>query len=556
MRSHFAPTTKDVELRQPLGSEWSSAVEGYGAERGKASASQVGVSKVASMISRFERPAGNGSAKRSQTMIVRPKVGSVPVRRQEAREHRETSSWLRVSSATLRKTDREKNEEAKTRELAKQAMQKIELMEQERASDGNLSFGSPFSSTSSSSASPCVMDRTGLDSSPVREHNALTSAVQKDCKKKLQLHRNLKLAYQKLTAMEPPSGICANGDERCATRAAVQTCQEAALTTIRDSEEAFPVDNDDDDGNEAGNLSSSFTKKDFTFLKQDDSAGQKTQPSRISSPQPEEEAEDSRRVSESGASCSRLSLPSSEPAGEPQPQDTPKEPPKLFGFNGKYLDEDNADISETSSPCSGTATPVLESGQEADTEPEAACSLNSISSSEGAESAEGELDVDQGSFDDCPKAGEEGMPRRLTLLHAIEQNELMTTVNIIVPEGLTSSSRLVTFMWDSQAVQVNVPEQYNVGDTVPIRVSRAPPLEKSPQHAWIRGHHPENNFPQAMDRNAILEFLKHGGRAREGCTLKDQEFQNRMHYYKMLRGVRPLVPTVDENQELQWGQLE
>lgn len=403
-----------------------------------------------------------------------------------------------------------------------------------------------------------------LDASPRRQ---LATAVEKDSRRSERESRNIWKAARKLRCMESHTGRFASGEPTRAAGAAGHTDQGASPTTLWESVQESappPVDNEEDDCIENVNLSGSFTKTDFIsdfIFKQEESGGPVTQQSRISSPQPEEEAEeslhrsssfrllveDSRRVSESEASCSRLSLPSSEPAGEPQPQDTPKEQPELFGFRGKDLDDDDLSATSMSSPC---ATPS--GSAETDGTDEAATSQNSISYSESTEAAECENDLDQGTYDDCPKAFEDGMNRRSTLLHMIEQGELSKNVHIKVPEGITSS-REVTFKYDGNVHNIVIPENFQVDDTVIVRVTRNPPLEKNQQLAWLRGHIPENNFPQQMDRISILEHLKHGGRARPECTLADPEFQQRMFLYRQLRGssMRPLVPTVDEDSELE-----
>jgi len=150
------------------------------------------------------------------------------------------------------------------------------------------------------------------------------------------------------------------------------------------------------------------------------------------------------------------------------------------------------------------------------------------------------------SFEDVghPRAGEEGMPRHTTLLHAIEQNEMNRQVMVRVPEGM-QENRLVSFIYENRKHDVVIPPGYDVGQEVPVLVPRRPPLERNRDQAACRGH---ANF---VDRISIFEPLRHSSRAERTCKLDDPEFRQRYELYALMRGtsMHPLLPYTEEGDE-------
>lgn len=109
------------------------------------------------MRSFFERPAGSTAAtKHSQPIVARAKAAApMAVTRKENRPQPQKDALSLAASDYIRKRkDRDENE-AKTPKLAKKVYEQINLL-QEQFGISNVDFGSPFSNSSSSTASPGI----------------------------------------------------------------------------------------------------------------------------------------------------------------------------------------------------------------------------------------------------------------------------------------------------------------------------------------------------------------------------------------------------------------
>jgi len=244
----------------------------------------------------------------------------------------------------------------------------------------------------------------------------------------------------------------------------------------------------------------------------------------VPQPQPEEEADESiheakeQEVKGSGSDDlhrSRRSMPDDpEPAREPQPKDSPRE--------------------------SGSLTSTVKSamhtmGEPDDEPPEAFQELLEASVMRSDTSpipraipacwSPGDLAV---------PACEDGMDRHKTLLHQIEQSELVQQLSITVPEGIDENMRFAQFEFGGQTYHVEVPEESNPGDVMPVQIKTLPPLEMNERAAYVRGH------TCWQDRNSIMEQF----RITSSPSAKRE-------LYSMLRGrnIRPLLPYTPEEQD-------
>lgn len=254
---------------------------------------------------------------------------------------------------------------------------------------------------------------------------------------------------------------------------------------------------------------------------------------RISGPQPEEEAEESLLQknfdTDEAVNNSRLSLP------EPEIERQPHECRFVFPKEDLDLEGEPVEADDTAEPSCLTESDGEEPADAEEEEPSDGFSLD----------VAGEPALDD-SFElaDRPKPGEEGMPRGSTMLYLFEQNELNRHVHITVPEGM-GPERVVSFVLENKKHDVQIPEGFLVGQQVLVQVPKRPPLERNPTIAWCRGH---ANFP---DRVNILEPLKHNSRADSNAKLDHPEFVHRRWLYSLLRGssMSPLLAMVEEGGE-------
>jgi len=126
------------------------------------------------------------------------------------------------------------------------------------------------------------------------------------------------------------------------------------------------------------------------------------------------------------------------------------------------------------------------------------------------------------------------MDRHKTLLHQIEQSELVQQLSITVPEGIDETMRFAQFEFGGQTYHVEVPEESNPGDVMPVQIKTLPPLEMNERAAYVRGH------TCWQDRNSIMEQF----RITSSPSAKRE-------LYSMLRGrnIRPLLPYTPEEQD-------
>jgi len=213
------------------------------------------------------------------------------------------------------------------------------------------------------------------------------------------------------------------------------------------------------------------------------------------------------------------------------------------------LEVSSADVADVQAPLAaeGAGAEVAEAESEAqsgDLERDASDEEGSDEVSASTSSTSSDSGTADDSFDASAlysRPGDEGMPRQDTVLFRIEQEELVRLVNICVPEGMMEN-RLVTFVYEGRRHDVAIPEGFEVGQQVPIRVPRRPPLERNQAQGACRGHQLWEN------RSFYWEPLRHSPRVEKNCMLTDEEFRRRYEYYTALRGrgMDLLLPNVPE----------